>query len=171
MDNSRQKLLLRLYAVANELGCNFDAFLTDQDERIKFQKKIYAAQRSGFSFGYNYSLYVHGPYCSSLADDGYEIARDLDAYRGCQYSFSAKGQDKISIAKRFYNENDAVDWLETITTLDYLCKLQRNRGIKDPGELKRETFASFEKVKPLLSSNTDMMEAAWASISDFERDS
>lgn len=171
MDNSRQKLLLRLYAVAHELGCDFNAFLTDQDERIKFQKKIYAAQRSGFSFGYSYNLYVHGPYCSSLADDGYEIARDLAAYRDCGYSFSERGQEKISIAKQFYNENDEVEWLETITTLDYLCKLQRNRGINNPVKLKRETFAAFGKVKPILSANTDMMEAAWISIENFGRTS
>lgn len=167
MNNTRQKLLLRLYAVASELGCDFNKFMTDQNERIKFQKKIYAAQHSGFSFGYNYNLYVHGPYCSSLADDGYEIARDLESYSDYNYTFSDKGQRKLLASKEFYSNNDEVDWLETITTLDYLCKLQSIRGVADPEKLKEETFASFGKVKPHLSANMEAMERAWRTIEAF----
>lgn len=120
---TKQKQLQKLFAVATALGCDFESFISNQEERIKFQKKIYAAQRSGFSFGYNYNLYVHGPYCSSLADDGYEVARNLGFFKKEDYCFSAVGEKKIENAQNFYDHKDDANWLETITTLDFFCEL------------------------------------------------
>ncbi len=41
--------------------------------RIKLQKYVFIAQKLGFQTNYNYSLYIHGPYSTSLADDYYSI--------------------------------------------------------------------------------------------------
>ena len=163
----KQKQLRKLFAVATALNCDFKSFIANQEERIKFQKKIYAAQRGGFSFGYNYNLYVHGPYCSSLADDGYEIARNLDCFKNNDYSFSAVGRQKIEWAKEFFGNNDDVDWLETITTLDFFYELYSMRGAIEWQQLKQETFNSFIRVKPHLSHDTEKMELAWDKISKF----
>lgn len=43
------------------------------NHRLKLQKYVFIAQKLGFPTNYNYSLYIHGPYSTSLADDYYSI--------------------------------------------------------------------------------------------------
>jgi uncharacterized protein YwgA len=43
------------------------------NHRLKLQKYVYLANCFKFHTTYNYSLYLHGPYSSTLADDYYAI--------------------------------------------------------------------------------------------------
>lgn len=48
---------------------NKDSFV----HRLKLQKYVFIARKYGLDTGYDYSLYIHGPYSSGLADDYYAI--------------------------------------------------------------------------------------------------
>jgi uncharacterized protein YwgA len=43
------------------------------NHRLKMQKYVYIARCFGIRMPYNYSLYIHGPYSPSLADDYYAV--------------------------------------------------------------------------------------------------
>jgi uncharacterized protein YwgA len=42
-------------------------------ERLLLQKRVYFIQQFGAPLGYSFGWYVHGPYSSDLARDGFEI--------------------------------------------------------------------------------------------------
>lgn len=50
-----------------EFAFSMDTF----DDRLRLQKFIYLLQAHGIYLGYDYSWYLRGPYCSSLATDGF----------------------------------------------------------------------------------------------------
>lgn len=50
-----------------EFGFSMDTF----DDRLRLQKFIYLLQAYGVYLGYDFSWYLRGPYCSSLATDGF----------------------------------------------------------------------------------------------------
>lgn len=43
------------------------------EKRLKLQKLVYLAKYFGLDLGYDYNLYLHGPYSPSLADDYYSL--------------------------------------------------------------------------------------------------
>ncbi|MEM2587927.1 MAG: hypothetical protein QXV23_06470 [Candidatus Bathyarchaeia archaeon] len=45
------------------------------DKRFLLQKYVFLAKYFGLDLGYDYSLYIYGPYSRELADDYYELAR------------------------------------------------------------------------------------------------
>ena len=55
------------------LGPKLRAFRTNFEMRLEFQKTIYLLQEAGTDLGYRFGWYKHGPYSSSLADDGYVL--------------------------------------------------------------------------------------------------
>lgn len=48
------------------------------NDRLKLQKLIYLLQASGVFLGYQYSWYLRGPYCSTLATCGFELREIYD---------------------------------------------------------------------------------------------
>jgi len=60
--------------VVDKLGLDFrmDSF----SNRLILQKAIYLAQASGVDLGYYFSWYLRGPYCSTLAGDGFAIQEE-----------------------------------------------------------------------------------------------
>ena len=52
---------------------NYKFSMDDFDDRLKLQKLIYILQSFGVYLGYDYSYYLRGPYCSNLAQTGYEV--------------------------------------------------------------------------------------------------
>ena len=43
------------------------------NNRLKLQKFIYLVQATGLNFGYKFRLYLHGPYSTMLAREGFEM--------------------------------------------------------------------------------------------------
>jgi uncharacterized protein YwgA len=69
--SSKQKLAGFLKALEDKGVLSFNKNLFNN--RLKVQKYVFIANEFGFGATYNYSLYIHGPYSSSLADDYYGI--------------------------------------------------------------------------------------------------
>lgn len=154
MDNKSEEYLrslAKLFQALKSLNFNFDNFECSKRQRIIFQKLVYALQRGGLKLGYNYNLYINGPYCPNLADDGYFIARNLDDFetKKINFNFSESGQAKITNAKKFIsNKPNDSNWLETLCTVDYLCQYKPYK--MDKGKI----FSKFNQLKPHLFDPT-----------------
>lgn len=60
----------------------FEFSMDTFDDRLRLQKFIYLLQAHGVYLGYDFSWYLRGPYCSSLATDGFildDIYADMKA--------------------------------------------------------------------------------------------
>jgi uncharacterized protein YwgA len=81
------------------------------NHRLKLQKYVYVARNFGFKAPYDYSLYIHGPYSSSLADDYYA----LDDF---------KNREPTELDERFVKlvKNKSEGWLELASTLIMIRK-------------------------------------------------
>ncbi len=90
-------------------------------DRIMVQKKVYILQQLGYEFDYKFNLYIHGPYSSSLAKDGFEInisnsiaSNDSENEKMKKFKLIEKG-----------HEGD-IYWLEMIATIIYLARLSQD---------------------------------------------
>jgi uncharacterized protein YwgA len=62
---------IHLAGIVKRVYPNFDINLFTN--RLKLQKLIYLMHAKGINLGYEFGLYLHGPYCMQLTRDGYEI--------------------------------------------------------------------------------------------------
>jgi uncharacterized protein YwgA len=112
-----------------------DAGIIDFDKnrfnhRLKVQKYVFIAQKFGFRTDYNYSLYIHGPYSSSLADDYYHMGDFRD-------------REPTPLSHGFVRlvKNKSEEWLELAATILMIEKRY--------GNIDRDTLISLVKtVKP-----------------------
>jgi uncharacterized protein YwgA len=76
------------------------------NHRLRLQKYVFIARNFGFNSPYDYSLYIRGPYSSSLADDYYEIK-------------SFDEESPINLDKRFVRlvKGKSDGWLELAATI------------------------------------------------------
>ena len=134
-------LALFIHKLEDDGLLTFD-ILGDSDEhfnnRLRIQKYVYLAKYFDIDLGYDYSIYLHGPYSSTLANDYYNIAKDniLNQITNTTNNpYERRGNDV------FFNfvKNRDVDWLEAATTLlslkkrfnDKSCLLERTINMKD----------------------------------------
>jgi uncharacterized protein YwgA len=89
----------------------------DSDEhfnnRLKIQKYVYLAKYFGLDLGYNFDMYLHGPYSSRLTSNYYDIART-------NTNLKSKGNlDNNFREKEFFNyvRDKDKEWLEVASTL------------------------------------------------------
>ncbi len=85
--------------------------------RLMLQKKIFLLQEIGFNLGYTFTKYLRGPYCSTLANDGYKIETiKNDDGLDC----SIENIDKLKRLEKGH-EGDAL-WFELLGTIVYMNK-------------------------------------------------
>lgn len=120
---------------------NFD-ILGDTDKhfenRFKIQKYVYLARYFGLDVGYDYSLYLHGPYSRDLAEDYYNLAMNHVFGIALPASFDKEG---------FLNFVNGMDnhWLEASSTL-----ISLNKAFKDKTSLVRR----ITNMKPHIPIET-----------------
>ena len=91
------------------------------DHRLKLQKFVYLARKCGFDLGYNYNLYVHGPYSARLARDYYALG-DCTACPATKLN-----EDFTSLIR-----NKSKRWLELASTIVMVSERYDNA---DPDEI------------------------------------
>lgn len=70
----RRQIGLRLLLDQLGLQARVDTF----EDRLILQKTVHLAQAAGVNLGYYFRWYLRGPYCPSVADDGYCIVSELN---------------------------------------------------------------------------------------------
>lgn len=101
---SKERLASFLKALADASIIDFNKNWFNH--RLKLQKYVFIAQRFGFRTDYDYSLYIHGPYSSKLADDYYGISDFTD-------------REPMALDYKFIRlvKNKSEEWLELASTI------------------------------------------------------
>ena len=121
--------------------------------RLLLQKKVYLLQEMGLNMGYDFKFYIHGPYSSQLATDGYKVNLKENL---SDNETNGKVFDKlISLEK---NHNNDQFWFELLATIVYLRK---NNGMT-----KEEIRQFIIERKPYLYTEVIFSEAYSALISE-----
>ena len=118
----------------------FNFKMNEFDDRLRLQKFIYLLQVHGIYLGYDFSWYIRGPYCTTLAAAGFALD---DFYHHIPKNPKDAGFANRTIQRRFDKfakfingkENDA-KFLEAAASLHFLLKTRR---IGDDGAVKRVT--------------------------------
>jgi len=102
--SNKEKLANFLKALDNAGIIDFDK--NRFNHRLKLQKYVFIARKFGFRTGYSFSLYIHGPYSSTLANDYYHI-------------WDFKDKKAIALDPRFVKlvRNKSEEWLELAATI------------------------------------------------------
>lgn len=119
-EERRGKLAAFISFLKKELGCELR--LTESfEDRLKLQKYVYLADRFGLKSGYDFNMYVYGPYSPKLAEDYY---KQLDAEAPLPPEF--RSQDFIKLVKG----KDA-RWLEIAATIISVYEYNKEKGISE----------------------------------------
>ena len=108
--------LVKLAAFRNqmeeELGWSFDN--EEFSDRLKMQKFVYLGESFGYDSGYNYNIYIHGPYSPELAEDYYK--EEFEAENSRNIALDEFEADRF---KRLVDGKDE-EWLEYAATIKKL---------------------------------------------------
>ena len=103
----------------------FDFSMTGFDGRLRVQKFVYLLQAFDVYLGYDYSWYLRGPYCSTLAAAGFALAGFYgDIPKGSRMRFVSPGANgRFERFRGFISgfESDA-DFLEMAASFHFLEK-------------------------------------------------
>ncbi len=124
-------LVKRLYP-----NFNLDSF----DNRLKLQKFVFILRSQGIDFGYEFNLYLRGPYSLDLTRDAFHID-NWNNIQKVRFDHDTQESDFQQILDKLEPYKNDVDWLEIAATLLFLKELHR----KDPKEL---LFLHFTQLKP-----------------------
>lgn len=120
--------------------------MDDFEHRLRTQKFVYLLQTFGIYLGYDYSWYLRGPYCTSLATVGYALSKiygDVHYDKGLVFA-NPDVQEHFEQFKKFVRgrENDN-DFLEIAASLHMLKKTSGmdRGGIVKKVAGKQERFA------------------------------
>ncbi|MDD9826447.1 MAG: hypothetical protein OXU86_06745 [Thaumarchaeota archaeon] len=96
------------------------------NDRLRLQKLVYMVEAFGVYLGYDYSWYLRGPYCTSLARAGFEleqIASEIPPHAKAEFMYS-ETQKKFKRATRFIrsimDDPDDLTRLEIASSLHLL---------------------------------------------------
>lgn len=143
--------------------------LNSLESRIALQKKAYFMQVLGLVLDYRFSWYLHGPYSTSLADDGYAIRsmrlKDREAIAG-----------KIAIDDEKHDLQIMKALLKSMRTeLKHLQDHERLELAASLHFLAKRTFGSKYKRKNIINRlkhhkpefETSDIKIAWKVLTDF----
>lgn len=137
------------------------------EDRLLIQKKIYCLQMVGLDLGYRFNWYLHGPYSPELTSASFRIIdHGEDFLAGYELDDSvspylAKVEGLASHHKRIEIGLSESDWLELLTSIDYLNRY---------GWMKPKSKDTIRKVlkseKPKYRDT--QFEAAWETLKSIE---
>ncbi|MDR1196529.1 MAG: hypothetical protein LBL00_08655 [Endomicrobium sp.] len=153
------ELKLPLVRCLQELNFSFNDFLTNQSDRIVFQKYgLFLEEIFGVGTG-DYSLYIYGPYNPSLARVGYEIAADFREYDREARIAIRLSENAIRILREireiFSNNNVADrDLLEIYATYFYLVRrkgyIEGSEQVIEKLELIKGKMPRYQEIIPRI---------------------
>lgn len=94
-------------------------------DRLIVQKSLYLAQEAGADLGYFYGWYLHGPYCSSVAEDLCAPAGDREVARS-RWKLDARTSKPLRRLRTMIGEGRNIEELagrlELLASVHYLVK-------------------------------------------------
>ena len=132
------------------------------DDRLRLQKFVYLLQAHGIYLGYDYSWYLRGPYCTTLAKRGFVLESVYEAIPSNAKSVFADPtiQQKLDKFKEFIDGKEMdTDYLEILASLHILKMegLERDKAVeivhaKKPGAFtKKQCYKIWDNDVQKLS--------------------
>ena len=118
MDPRVEKLGAFIRFLENELG-------REVEDRLKLQKYVFIADHFGLNSGYDFSMYVRGPYSPELAEDYLRASEMASINQSEAYLPSEFNKDEFI---KFVRNKDK-EWLEIATTVLAIYEYNKDRGI------------------------------------------
>jgi len=124
------------------------SFQNNFQSRKILQKITFISQTLGINMKYSFSLYKHGPYCSTLTDD-YYYYHDNVPKMSTSYKLNKNekiifdNMDRDILSHSIYEKN-TVEFLEAIATIMYFKK-------NDMALMDDELFEKTKASKPFIS--------------------
>ncbi len=110
MSDAKDRLLLSGFL--KFMGLDRDKIVSGRlENRIKAQKFVYFGKKLGLPLGYDFDLYLYGPYSSKLADDYYSMSEEE------WKTGTLKIPDEVRPVLNFLKTTDAL-FIEMAATLD-----------------------------------------------------
>ncbi len=134
--------VLRSFIEMLEREVSFRFNLDDFKSRLMLQKYVFIAKRFGLDLGYDYSLYIRGPYSRDLAYDYYHLPDESE-----ELPKSFKFEEFLSLV-----EGKDSEWLEVAATILMIWEHTKDLGwaIKRTNELKE--WVPREKVEEVANT-------------------
>lgn len=133
-------LLKRTYTEFDMLSFN---------NRLKLQKYIYLIQSMKLGLGYGFNFYLHGPYSTELAKDGFQI-KNYSEIKPLSFD-NQEAETKFNKFLEFFKPHkDDREWLEVSATYIYWKKQQvEEERIIEMINTKHPNY-SIEKIKKII---------------------
>ena len=101
----------------------YDDFSMDNfSDRLRLQKIVYLLKSKDINLGYNFGLYLYGPYSKSLTRDGFQML-DLVSYGEVEKIVPSELKEIfLELVNYLKKDNNHLDdkWLEIIASYVYL---------------------------------------------------
>ena len=120
--------------------------LSNFNNRLIYQKTVYLAQAAGINLGYYYHWYLHGPYCSPLTSDGYDIKTEIASKEWKEWQLSEASRTKLKKIKPIFSETnrqELADKIELLASVHFLIQRKQVNG-RDIAEI-TATLNRFNK--------------------------
>jgi len=111
--------------------------------RLRLQKFIYLMQAYDINLGYNFRLYLRGPYSSALARDGFEIPK-INKVSQLKFEDETKEKRFLDFLKFLGNNKDNEEWLEIASSLHLFRRLYPEETEKEIIERVRDKDVRFK---------------------------
>ena len=109
-----------LGSIVKRVYPDFD--MTNFSDRLKLQKIIYLIQESGIGLGYNFRLYLHGPYSTRLAKDGFNMPQMQECSK-LKFESADAENILVTLISTLGRTKDEQDSMEIIASLHLFHKL------------------------------------------------
>ncbi len=134
------------------------------EDRLILQKAVHLAQAAGVDLGYYFRWYLYGPYCPSVAEDGFgvtgELAQGVDDFEG--WALDEVSAKKLEGMRGLFADEDRsalARKLELLASVHFLVDRKQVRG-QSPEEIagvlrKYDKQFSAEEVEKALGELRD----------------
>ena len=142
---------IQLAGLIKRVYSDFD--MNHFDNRIKLQKFIYLVQSVGLNLGYNFKLYLHGPYSTMLAREGFDMP-NINECQEIKFENLELEEKFLELLKFLKDKKDDADTMEIIASLLLFHNIYKTKNEEDIIKLVEEKSPKFngekEKIKKCL---------------------
>jgi len=126
------------------------------DNRLKIQKVVYLLKQKNMNLGYDFRLYLFGPYSSELTRDAFQMNDIIDNFSEIKTIVPSEKKDEfIEFIKIIDDEKkNNVIWLEVLSSFIFLKEIYPDKKDEDIFVMirnKREEFnISSDDMKKII---------------------
>jgi uncharacterized protein YwgA len=123
--------------------------------RLKLQKIIYILQAHGINLGYCFNFYLHGPYSTDLARNGFQI-KNYQEMKEARFEEDVDEERFKGFLEKIKSKKSDIGWLECASSIIFLKKYS---------EKKADVFKGMKiRNKPFSDA---ALESVWQELEEF----